>query len=449
MSREAALRKIKACAGIARSSNPNEAARALQQMQALMAEFQIDDPELADIAFSDTPHARGAKGASPWLLALAALAARVFHTESVQLTGRATHCFQFVGEPGACEISVHAYTVLLRQLNAARLHYLRRVRVPKNRVARGDQFAFGWIVSVGEMLGGNLPMSTELAIKIKSKMALLHPDLKSVAVVARKKELASKRINDYALGRAAGRDAKLHKPMRAETRTALLPQVKRALASGSDKVFIVLHLMGSHCAYWDRYPESDAYFGKAENLTGSDESVIVTEPGESRAAGSADETPLAKRWRDSYDDSIRQTDAVLDQVIELLEQDGRASALVYASDHGELLNEPNCDKRWHGHGAHEDVFASALLWLSHHAENAQKARAAASNANLAVSGKDLFDAVLEAGAVRVASELGAINLNSWFSPEFQARKRDVVTFGGIVGVDAPPVGGCKLLREKR
>ena len=218
MSLDAALRKIKACAGIAKSSNPNEAARALQQMQALMAEFKIDDLELADITFIDTPRARGGKGASPWLLALAALVARVFHTQSLQLSGRSTHYFQFVGEPGACEISVHAYAVLLRQLNAARKHYLKRVRVARNRIARGDQFAFGWIASVTEMLGGNVPISTELAIKIKAKMAVLHTEVKSIQVTARETQLASKRMDDFALGRAAGRDATLHTPMRAEPR---------------------------------------------------------------------------------------------------------------------------------------------------------------------------------------------------------------------------------------
>ena len=220
MTRAAALRKIKACAGIAKSSNPNEAARALQQMQALVTEFKVDDLELADVVFVDTPRARGGKGAPPWLLALATLVARVFHTESLQLSGRSTHYFQFVGESGACEISVHAYTVLRRQLNAARKHYLKRVRVAKNRVARGDQFAFGWIASVAEMLGGNVPMAIELALKIQSKMAVLHPKLQSVQVAARDKQLASKRVDDFALGRAAGRDAKLHKPVRAEPRRA-------------------------------------------------------------------------------------------------------------------------------------------------------------------------------------------------------------------------------------
>ena len=218
MSLDAALRKIKACAGIAKSSNPNEAARALQQMQALMAEFKIDDLELADITFTDTPRARGGKGASPWLLALAALVARVFHTQSLQLSGRSTHYFQFVGEPGACEISVYAYAVLLRQLNAARKHYLKRIRVARNRIARGDQFAFGWIASVTEMMGGDAPMATELAIKIKAKMALLHTQVKSIQVAARDTQLASKRMDDFALGRAAGRDATLHTPMRAEPR---------------------------------------------------------------------------------------------------------------------------------------------------------------------------------------------------------------------------------------
>ena len=71
---------------------------------------------------------------------------------------------------------------------------------------------------VAEMLGSNSPISTELAIKIKAKMALLHPEIKSVQVGARDSQLASKRIDDFALGRAAGRDAKLHTPVRAEPR---------------------------------------------------------------------------------------------------------------------------------------------------------------------------------------------------------------------------------------
>jgi len=220
--------------------------------------------------------------------------------------------------------------------------------------------------------------------------------------------------------------------------TALLPQVKRALTSGSDKIFIVLHLMGSHYAYWDRYPESEAYFaaGETANLTGSDEA--------SAATGSAVETVLAKRWRDSYDDSIRHTDAVLDQVLELMVQDGRPAALVYASDHGQLLMEPDCDKRWHGHGAREDVFASAMVWLSKHPENAEKARAAAFNAAKPLSGKDLFESLLDAGGILVP---GDPNQASWFNPNYRPRPRHVVTFNGVVSADLPPVGACLMLTK--
>ena len=217
--------------------------------------------------------------------------------------------------------------------------------------------------------------------------------------------------------------------------TALLPQVKRALNAGSDKVFIVLHLMGSHYAYWDRYPKSEAYFaaGEPANLTGSDEAG---------STGSASETPLARRWRDSYDNSIRQTDAVLDQVIELLAQDGRPAALVYASDHGELLIEPGCDKRWHGHGAREDVFTSALVWLSKSPENAVKARAIAANAGKPVSGKDLFDSLLDAGGIFLP---GNPNQASWFNPDYRPRQRNVVTFNGVVSADLPSVDPCSML----
>ena len=151
---------------------------------------------------------------------------------------------------------------------------------------------------------------------------------------------------------------------------------------------------------------------------------------------------MAQRWRDSYDNSIRQTDAVLDQVIELLSQDGRPAALVYASDHGELLIEPSCDKRWHGHGAREDVFSSALVWMSKHAENAPKARAAASNAPKPVSGKDVFDSLLDAGGILVP---GNPNQASWFNPDYHPRPRYAVTFNDVVSADMSPVGACSML----
>ena len=49
-------------------------------------------------------------------------------------------------------------------------------------------------------------------------MAVLHTEVQSIQVAARDTQLSCKRMDDFALGRAAGRDATLHTPMRAEPR---------------------------------------------------------------------------------------------------------------------------------------------------------------------------------------------------------------------------------------
>ena len=61
-----------------------------------------------------------------------------------------------------------------------------------------------------------------------------------------------------------------------------------------------------------------------------------------------------------------------------------------------------------------------------------------------MSGKDLFDSLLDAGDVMVPSN--AVHA-SWFSPGYQARPRRVTTFSGIVSPDLPFVGACSALSK--
>ena len=199
----------------------------------------------------------------------------------------------------------------------------------------------------------------------------------------------------------------------------LLPEVEKQLNTGAARQFIVVHLMGSHYKYAERYPANEDYFGAAAN---------------------------DRNWLNSYDNSIRHTDRVLAELIALLERSGKPAALMYASDHGELLPSPTCNLRWHGYGAKENIFASALLWLSPHPENTRYARAVRLNAVKPTSSKDLFDSLAMAGDLTFP---GQLQQNSWLSDRYLARNRAVSTFNGLANADASPIGACGMLPKLR
>ena len=95
----------------------------------------------------------------------------------------------------------------------------------------------------------------------------------------------------------------------------LLPYVDQALAEGHHKLFIVLHTYGSHFNYRERYPETAAIY-QPDNF--------------------ADASPKHRaQLINAYDNTIAQTDAFLNQLIERLKQQRVSSAMIYTSDHGE------------------------------------------------------------------------------------------------------------------
>ncbi len=81
------------------------------------------------------------------------------------------------------------------------------------------------------------------------------------------------------------------------------------------KLFIVIHMYGSHFNYKDRYPKNDAVF-KPDNVISA-------------------EKVYRKELINAYDNSIVNTDRVLSQVIGLVDAKGVNSAVVFTSDHGE------------------------------------------------------------------------------------------------------------------
>jgi lipid A ethanolaminephosphotransferase len=112
---------------------------------------------------------------------------------------------------------------------------------------------------------------------------------------------------------------------------------------------IVTHQMGSHGpSYWLRYPAEAAAFQPA-----CETDALAECPGE--------------KIVNAYDNTIRYTDAVLAQTIDLLEASDRViPALYYVSDHGESLGEGGL----YLHGApafmapEEQTHVPMVIWMS-------------------------------------------------------------------------------------
>lgn len=128
----------------------------------------------------------------------------------------------------------------------------------------------------------------------------------------------------------------------------LLPDLMNRIATAKTDTLLVVHLVGSHMVYSDRYPPSFETF--APVCHGTDLSSC---PRQDLVNG--------------YDNSIRYTDHVLARMIDALAaRPDLATAMVYTSDHGESLGE-------HGLFAHstppllapaEQTRVPFLMWLS-------------------------------------------------------------------------------------
>ncbi len=106
----------------------------------------------------------------------------------------------------------------------------------------------------------------------------------------------------------------------------MLENFKKVMAMPGNRKFIVLHTMGSHFDYSDRYPDSFDFF-KPSNKT------IRTK---------VHDVKMKHVLVNSYDNSIRYSDAVLDTIISMAKSQNNFASVVYISDHGEdLLDDKN------------------------------------------------------------------------------------------------------------
>jgi glucan phosphoethanolaminetransferase (alkaline phosphatase superfamily) len=129
----------------------------------------------------------------------------------------------------------------------------------------------------------------------------------------------------------------------------LVGELERALATPAERRFVVLHMLGSHFNYRFRYPDA---FDRFQPSLARDQATSIFD-------GSQRE-----KIRNAYDNSILYTDHVLAELIASLARTNAPSALLFVSDHGQVLFEGMCGKAGHGLPSALTYRVPMLLWMS-------------------------------------------------------------------------------------
>ncbi len=156
MTRDDALRRVRACLRLSKSSNAHEAAAALRQAQKLMEEFNLEAEVDGAVGASDAG-TRSRGGAVPEYVAiLVNLVSFTFGVRAFERKGRGRTTVCFVGVEPAPEMASYVFTVLRRQLEAALTRHTSRFRV--NLDKRRKLFAHGWLLAVRSKVDLKTPL---------------------------------------------------------------------------------------------------------------------------------------------------------------------------------------------------------------------------------------------------------------------------------------------------
>lgn len=188
----------------------------------------------------------------------------------------------------------------------------------------------------------------------------------------------------------------------------LLPAFNDALQTApDDKKLIILHLLGSHATYENRYPKA---FAKFDGTMGSDDPKV---------GGFA---PM----HEAYDNTILYTDYILSKIIKRLQQEHKASALIYASDHGQNLPDLKCSKFGHGHSTVDNFRIAALAWLSPEFEKRSpgSTQRLEEKKSAPLHQREIFHTLIDISGIEYS---GLDTSRSWIGKEWHRGQRPVST----------------------
>lgn len=176
--------------------------------------------------------------------------------------------------------------------------------------------------------------------------------------------------------------------------TDMLPYLDEALRKGHRKLFVVLHAYGAHWSYIDRYPREHAHFT----------------PDDALGANALERPKLIN----AYDNAIRYTDYLLDEVIKRLEGLDATTALYYTADHGEDVFDDERERILHSSPSisYYQVHVPGLLWYSDRYASAfaHKLEAARANSHKPATSRSTIHTLLELTGVATPERRDSLSL---------------------------------------
>jgi hypothetical protein len=230
---ERIIDKIKKCLALSQSDNPNEAASALRQAQALMRKHGVDEVAMAGAEIGDAEvEAKSANTRRPpgWEAFLVMLVGDAFGCEvlvqfgTLQPNGRRGRAgYRYIGVTANAMTAAYTLAVLLRQLRKCRSQHVSALRAEATlegwrptaaeERSAGDAYCVGWVTEVrGLVTRFANPAAVDAAIKQRV----------ADATQGRVSKLTKARIEDFdqgsiRAGAEAAKDVSLHRPVEQST----------------------------------------------------------------------------------------------------------------------------------------------------------------------------------------------------------------------------------------
>jgi glucan phosphoethanolaminetransferase (alkaline phosphatase superfamily) len=219
---------------------------------------------------------------------------------------------------------------------------------------------------------------------------------------------------------------------------------KFILENKGKPLFIVLHTMGSHELYRQRYPKDFEIFKPV--VTGDDYNFASE--------------GMREKLVNTYDNSILYTDYILDAFVDVLERNADESVLLYFSDHGENLLDDDGYSFGHG-GVIPTLYVTdvpMLMWMSEEYRRLypEKYSNAVGNALSPVSNLDVFDTLLGISGIEIpgyfrsrslVSSIDPVKryiLNTNYKPILYDSLRNASAGGGVLRNDSMNGSGAQL-----
>ncbi|MBV7539050.1 phosphoethanolamine transferase [Duganella sp. sic0402] len=212
----------------------------------------------------------------------------------------------------------------------------------------------------------------------------------------------------------------------------LLEPLHHAINDAAPKKLIVLHTLGNHWNYSQRYPKDFDQW--QPSLFGVDKPAYT-------------DLKLKPQINNSYDNSILYTDWFLSQVIGQLKDTQQLASMVYVADHGQTLYDGSCNLAFHGHNTQYEFHVPAIVWYSdeYQAHYPDKIQQLLRHRKAKLATENIFHTLLDLGNIQYSDE----KLEwSFVSPQFKQHKRYVDSYGWSNYDNATFKGDCREVMDK-